>query len=225
MNRSGLNQDRVFLVPPPDKIEYMTFGFRQSVADTFWLRWIQDADTCYAYLDVVKMNPSPQGFMDGSVDDRYYNPRNKHCDNSWGFKMLDTVTKVDERFKMPYLAGTMALSVLVEDFEGASAIFERGLTVYPDDWVINYRAAYHFLFDKQNLTRAAQLLEHAANHGGPDWLRSLAARLYTKTGQLELGLSSLISFRKSYPPGHPGLIELDKRISVLESELKKEKTK
>src|SRR5262249_50094268 len=145
------------------------------------------------------------------------------CDSSWGFKMLDAVTKLDPKFLMPYLAGTMTLSVLVEDYDGASKIFERGLQVYPDDWKLNYRAAYHFLFDKQDLKRAAELLSHSADVGGPFWLRSLAARLYDKIGQLELGISSLMEFRKSYTDGGPGLVELDKRIAAMRAELEKAK--
>lgn len=216
-----------FLAPPPEYIEYMHFGFSSSLADSFWLRWIQDGDRCQFYFGKVQELEATPDIKSAMAKDITFNPRHKMCDNSWGFKMLDAVTKLDSRFKMPYLAGTMSLSVLVEDYEGATALFERGLTVYPDDWSLNYRAAYHFLFDKKDVARAAQLLTHSAEVGGPDWLRSLAARLYTQAGQIELGLAALLNYRKAFEnSSNPkGLAELDKRIADLEAALAKERTK
>lgn len=126
---------------------------------------------------------------------------------------------------MPYMAGAMALSVLVEDYEGATVIFDRGLQEYPNDWKLAYRASYHFLFDKNDLPRAAELLERASKNGGPEWFSSLAARLYTRSGQLELGLANLINYRKAFQEDSPGREDVDKRIAELKAELEREKSK
>jgi hypothetical protein len=211
------------LAPPPEHIELMHFGFASSVADSLWLRWIQDADTCYSYFGPVEKLEVGKA-VSATKDNPLYNPRHKICDSSWGFKMLDAVTKLDPLFKMPYMAGAMALSVLVEDYKGASVIFERGLEAYPDDWQLNYRAAYHFLFDVSDMAKAARLLEQASDRGGPVWLKSLAARLYSKTGQLELGLVTLLAYRKAFKEGAPGIKDVDRRIAELKSELEKEKS-
>lgn len=210
-----------FLAPPPEGLEYFNFGFRGSLADSLWLRWIQDADVCYGYSGlVIDLDPSK------AEKDEFHNPRKRICDNSWGFKMLDAVTKLDPKFVMPYMAGATALSVLVEDYEGASVIFDRGVEVYPNDWQLSYRAAYHFLFDKKDVEKAARLLNASAAHGGPEWLLSLAARLFSRAGQLELGLANLLEYRKSFKDeDHPGLKEVNRRIAEMTAELKKERAK
>ncbi len=180
-----------FLYPPPELIEHFGFGFHESLADSFWLRWIQDSDTCQTYLKPVE-------FFDTDKKaplDTWVSPRHKNCDNSWAFKMLDAVTKLAPKFKMPYQAGAISLSVLTEDYEGASVIFDRGLAAYPNDWNIAYQAAYHEMFDKKNFARASELLVRAHSLGGPAWLPLLAARLVSKEGQIELGIRILENYR------------------------------
>jgi hypothetical protein len=211
--------DYKFLAPPPEHLELFSFGFKESMADSLWLRWIQDSDSCYAYLKPVETLDKEDQEQKKHYDDEFFNPRHKRCDQSWGFKMLDAVTKLDPRFKMPYLAGTMALSVMVEDYEGASVIFDRGLSVYPDDWTLNYRASYHFVFDRHDYAKGASLLAHAAEVGGPFWFKALAARLYSKTGQIELGLNTLLALRKQFEDKPNYTKSLDERIGELRKQM------
>jgi len=205
----------VYLYPPPEYIEHFTFGFRESMSDSFWLRWIQDSDSCQTYLQPVEyLVPEEK-----KPDDRLYNPRYKNCDNSWAYKMLDVVTKLAPKFKMPYLAGGISLSVLTEDFRGATAIFERGLAVYPDDWNIAYRAAYHYLFDLKDQKRAAELLLQAEKNGAPSWVSLLASRLYSEAGQYEVGISVLEGYRAGLKD-EESIKVIDKRIADLREQLR-----
>lgn len=214
--QSDLKKDR-FLIPPPEYIEYFHFGFNESMADSFWLRWVQDVDLCVVYNgEAEKLQPLPQETQDRLT----YVPRYKKCDNSWAFKMLDTVSKLAPRFMMVYVGGATTLSVLIEDYEGASVIFDRGVKTYPNDWTLNYRAAYHFLYDRGDTARAAELLVNAADHGGPVWLKSLASRLYSRAGRAELGLSVLESYRQLVQDNPQALKEVDQRIERLRSDLK-----
>lgn len=204
-----------FLAPPPEHVELFHFGFSESLADSFWLRWIQDADLCQTFkapsliANSIAENP----------DKDLANPRHKVCDQSWGFKMLDAVTKLAPKFEMPYLAGAITLSVLVEDYQGASVIFDRGIAAYPNDWQLLYRAAYHFLYDVNDLQKAAMLLQQAGAHGAPAWLNSLAARLYSKAGQLELGIQALETYLKSLDDKPEAQEEVKKRIAELREKL------
>jgi hypothetical protein len=205
-----------FLAPPPEHIELFAFGFNESMADSFWLRWIQDADYCQTYLAPVK----PVDEAEIAKEDKLIaNPRHRICDTSWAFKMLDTVTKLAPRFKMPYEAGAIALSVLVEDYEGATVLFDRGMKVYPNDWMLAYRAAYHYLYDKKDLPRAAELLTRAGDNGAPVWVKSLAARLYSRSGQIGLGISMLESYRATVKDNEAATREIDKRIHELKAQL------
>jgi len=215
LNEDGQTQeamDRRFYAPPPEYIEHFTLGFRESVADSLWIRWIQDGDQCVLYKGVEEGVPK-------ETHGEFANPRHKICDNSWSFKMLDAVTKTSPRFKMPYEAGAITLSVLAEDYKGSTIIFDRGIAQYPNDWTLLYRAAYHFLYDQGDLEKAAQLLNRAAANGAPEWLRLLAARLYSKTSQIELGLQSLESYRKLVEDKPEALARVDKRIADLRQKL------
>jgi hypothetical protein len=209
---AGSNSQR-FLSPPPEYIEYFTFGFRESMADGFWLRWIQDNDVCQTYLGAQPAQP-----IQGGVG-AFPNPRHKFCDNSWSFKMLDAVTRLAPRFKAPYEVGAIILSVMTEDYEGSKVIFDRGVENYPNDWVILYRAAYHFLFDRQDLPRAAELLTRAERNGGPFWLSLLAARILSKTGQFELGMATLNNLKATIQDNPEQVAEVDKRIAELKRQM------
>lgn len=206
-----------FLNPPPELIEHFHFGFSESMADSLWLRWIQDSDFCQTYMAPVQEGTHYMGADDPRLTK---NPRHRICDNSWGFKMLDAITKLAPRFLMPYEAGGITLAVLIEDYEGATVIFERGIEIYPNDWNLAYRAAYHFLFDKQDLPRAAALLVRAGENGAPEWVKSLAARLYEKSGQLELGVSALEAYKATLSE-EKSIREVNARIQALKERLSK----
>ena len=208
-----------FLAPPPDYIEYFAFGFRGSVADSLWLRWIQDNDVCQTYKG-VEQPTAGLTLLEGFV-----NPRLKVCDNSWSFKMLDAVTRLDPKFKMPYEFGAITLAVLTEDYAGATIIFDRGLAAYPNDWDIVYRAAYHFLFDMSEADKAAGLFERLVKIGAPAWMQLLTARLYSRSGKLEVALATLKQYRESVKDVPDAVKHVDRRIADLEKQLSESKTK
>jgi tetratricopeptide (TPR) repeat protein len=211
-------ESRKYLNPPPDYIEHFAFGFSGSMADILWLRWIQDSDYCQTYgLTAPTAAPAKTDHSD-----IFFNPRAKNCDQSWAFKMLDAVTKLAPKFEMPYLAGAMSLSVLVEDYQGASIIFERGVEQFPQNWMLLYRAAYHFLFDRQDYKRGAELLDRAAKAGAPYWLRFLAARAYSRAGQGEVGLDVLRQYRSTLTD-EAQIKEVDVKIAEIQKNLAAEK--
>lgn len=209
-----------FLSPPPEYIEHFHLGFKESMADSLWLRWIQDSDFCQTYFESKKNEPLADE-RKANDDLLLANPRHKICDSSWGFKMLDAITRLDPRFLMPYMAGAVTLSVLVEDYEGASILFDRGLQYYPNDWKLLYRAAYHYQFDKKDLPKAAATLIRAGENGAPPWVISLASRLYTRAGQIELGISTLEAFKKFAEGNKEAVEKIDKRIAELKAQLDK----
>lgn len=215
---SSSNQAQ-YLHPPPKFIERFTFGFNLVMADSLWLRWIQESDTCQTYAGLSFASKSEVDTKkDMDSDALTFNPRHKVCDNSWGFFMLDAITRLDPKFQMAYEGGATILSVLVEDYEGATVLYERGLKAYPDDWHLAYMAAYHFLFDLHDIPRAASLLERAGDLGGPPWLKSLASRLYTRLGQLELGISTLETYRKTLSDPDQ-ITKVDERLRKLREQL------
>ncbi len=138
------------------------------------------------------------------------NQNQKVCKSGWLFHMLDAVTELAPKFRAVYTMGATSLSVVLNDYEGASRLYTKGVKQFPGDWKLPYHAAYHFMFDKQDLARAADMLKLAAENGAPPWVHSLAARAYTATGQGELAIRTLLAFRE-YTSGDLRK-EVDQRI-------------
>lgn len=156
------------LIAPPPMIEHMTFGFQEVTADMLWIRSLQDFDYCE--------NQVAENTCQG---------------NSWLFRMLDAVTNLSPNFRIPYAAGGLALTVIISDYEGATKIFDKGVKAFPNDWPILYRAAYHYMYEVKDNKRAAELLIQAGDNGAPKWVYTLAGRLYSDSGNIELAQSLL----------------------------------
>lgn len=154
------------ILPPPQGLENIHFGFSEVLSDSLWLTYIQHVWNCQ---------------------------HKKLCYENWGYRVLDGITLLSPEFKSPYIHGATMLSVLLDDDFGAKEIFDRGLIQYPEDWLLNYRAGYHYLVELNNDTRAADLLSKASENGAPYWTKSLAARLYERSGNLEISEALILS--------------------------------
>lgn len=202
-------EHNVRLIPPPvENIERMSFGYNDLFADSLWLRAIQNLDDCKLMgLDPEAFSPEfrPQKLEDAKRDENLAKidasviaavtsesqRRKGSCAHGWSFQMLDGATRLAPRFDTIYRFGATNLAVVIDDFEGASILFDRGVKNLPEDWVISYRAAYHFLFNIRDFAKAAALLEQAHRAGAPLWLQSLSARLYTQAGQAQMAIRLL----------------------------------
>ncbi len=168
-------------VPPPLEIKHFSFGYKESIADSLWIRFIQDMDEC------------------GEFENQKNTNKKKSCNMGWGYRMLDAISELAPRFESVYLTGATVLSVVGNDAKGAEAIFDKGIKVFPGDWSISYRAGYHYLVEMKDYKKAAEALKLAAENGAPSWVYSLAGRLYTQTGQALLTKTMLESFLKRNP--------------------------
>ena len=187
-------------VPPPKNLEYFSFGYRDSIADSLWIRWIQDMEVCGKPKIKRKEFDKKYGIKNlglkvGKVKVDYL--KKDVCDKGWSYLMLDAITDLSPRFEIPYSAGGNSLSVIVDDHEGARLIYEKGLKLLKDNWRIRFVAAYLYLYELQTPKKAAELLFEAAKKGAPSWTYSLASRLFKKTGQIELGIISLTNHLKN----------------------------
>lgn len=163
-----LDDSPKMLIAPPPMIEHLTFGYSEIAADAMWIRAVQDFDYC-----------------DSQVSE------NICRNNSWLYQMLDAITNLSPHFRIPYAAGALALTVIISDIEGATKIFDKGVKAFPNDWPILYRAAYHYMYEVKDNKRAAGLLIQAGKNGAPPWVFTLAGRLYSDAGSLELAESVL----------------------------------
>lgn len=159
------------LIPPPPHVELFSFGYRDSMADIFWLRVLQDIHIC-------------ENAKSGMAHQAGQLPQDEPmCRLGWVFKMTDTITTLAPNWKLPYSVGALMLSVVVDDREGATQIFEKGIAKFPTDYNLLYNASYHYIWEEKKPERAAELLLTAAQNGGPGWFYSLAGKLYSQSGK------------------------------------------
>lgn len=170
-NQSGIKASLIHPLPYMDKL---SFGYQEVLADSMWIRSVQDLDYCEEKIS-----------------------QNLCRNQGWLFQMLDTVTNLSPHFRLPYAAGALALTVIISDIDGATKLFEKGVRAFPNDWPILYRAAYHFLYEVKDKKRAAELLIQAGQNGAPSWVFSLAGRLYSDSGHLELAENLLREMEQS----------------------------
>jgi len=190
-------KEEVKVLPPPAGVENLHFGFKESMADLLWLDFIQHAYDCSKYKD----------------------PNGEHCPERWGYRTLKTASMLAPKLKALYKFGAVKLSVLLDDHEGAADLFDVGLKEYSDDWILNYRAAYLYLEEINNPEKAAVLMMKAADTGAPFWTRSLASRLYDRSGKLELSMRVLEDLYKTAEEG-PWKEDLANRIGELAKKLR-----
>lgn len=180
------------LLSPPQMIERLSFGYSESMADMLWIRSIQDFDYCEQTI-----------------------AKNICKNDSWLYKMLDAVTNLAPQFRIPYAVGSLALTVIITDVDGATKIFEKGVKAFPKDWPILYRAAYHYLYEVKDKKRAAELLIQAGQNGAPPWVFTLAGRLYSDDGHLDLAKALLNEMKQTKQDSH--LIErLEEKIKSMQ---------
>lgn len=196
-------------IPPPLVFKYFHFGYRETMADLFWIRVVQDFSVC------EKAAESTAGLVSGSGAIAV-------CDKGWVFRMLDLITDLAPRFRMPYFYGATNLSVLVNDPQGAKIIFDKGVKQCPDVWDIAYRAAYHYMIVLKDKETAAKLLLQAGRNGAPPWVYSLAGRLMTEEGKAFLAKSVLLDLLKADPDG-PAAASIKRRLKLIDEELAKSK--
>ena len=156
--KSSLGETREKVLPPPEGLILVHFGFNEIISDLLWLTYIQHSWDCY---------------------------KAKLCYQDWGYRVLDQASQLAPRFKALYVWGATGLSIMLDDDYGAKVIFDRGLEQYPKDWVLNYRAGYHYMIELEDNKTAARLLNVSSENGAPFWTKSLAARLYERSGEFE----------------------------------------
>lgn len=161
-------------VAPPKQLVHFHFGFNHIMADSLWIRSLQDTSYCD--------NPLSEKVCKG---------------RSWLFHIFDVITDLDPHFQIVYRIGGLVLSVIISDIDGATALFDKGVKLYPTDWRLTYRAAYHAIYEENNKAKAGELLKLAAQNGAPPWVYSLAGRMWVDSGHDELAQALLKEMKEN----------------------------
>jgi tetratricopeptide (TPR) repeat protein len=193
------------LLLPPSQLKYFTFGYNESIADSLWMRLLQDIDACHSATDPLSKIKTPSS-----------------CKDSWSGAMLLSVIELAPKFRIPYFAGATILSIIVGDAANASQVYEKGLKQFPNDWQLSFRAAYHYLYEDKKPERAAELLTLAGQNGAPSWVYALAGHLYSEAGRAVLAKSVLEQALKENPDAR-GAERIKMRLKEVDEVLAKAK--
>lgn len=177
-------------IGPSKNIKKFTFGYDDALSAAFWVRVVQDFHICDQNSEKT-LYPTFTGEQNVLDEILTRDLPNSTCEKGWVFQMLDVISDLDPTFRAVYLDGATMLSVMVDDREGASKIFEKGIEQFPNDWEVLYPAAYHQLFEMQNQEKAEKLMFRAAEAGAPAWTYSLAAKLSSRSGRAAMALGVL----------------------------------
>ena len=104
--------------------------------------------------------------------------------NSWMYVRFDHITKLEPKFLAAYIFGGQYLSIIKDDDLGAEEIYKRGLQYYPDDYDLNYNAAFHFLYELGKTDEALKSYKKIQYHKyAPYYISTIVARLEKKEGR------------------------------------------
>ena len=183
-------------ITPPNEIQYVTAGFKEQAADSFWMRAIQDTHYCEKQLAT------------------------NVCKNkSWFYNLIELVTDLSPDFSESYYYGGLSLTIFIGDQKGATLIFDKATAHFKYDWPMLYLAGYHALFEEKNRLKAARLYLRAADNGAPSWVRLSAAKLAGSENDLEFAKNVLDQLIKQ--EAEPLWIEgLRKKIEDFEKQKK-----
>lgn len=164
----------------PTLFKAMTVGHWPVAVDWLWIRAIQDPAIMH-----VQVGKHAAFFYD-----------------------MDLGSDLDPGFSDFYNHGATLLSIIRNDNEGALILLNKGnrfrkeqLSQYPASfqeeywyrsWWIPLTMGYIYMYEVQDLPKAAQAIKEAAEiSGSPEYLDSLQQRLQSREGQYEVGLRVL----------------------------------
>ena len=183
---------------PPEVIKYFTFGYDDIYADLLWVRYIQNSDFCSFEKGIP--------VYDGKTK---YN-----CHKGWAYHMANAITELAPRFKRPYITSSVMMGIIMGDKEGARLILDKAVKSFPNEWDVFFHAGHHYLLELNQPSVAADLLLNAAKKGGPYWLYSLSAKLYSESGRTDVAEQMMVKMIEDDPDG-PFVKTYERRLSEI----------
>lgn len=137
-----------------DLIRFSLAGYKRLSADILWITTLLESDT-----------------------GQY---KNKDL-NNWMYMRFNSILELDPKFLIGYQFGAQYLSIIKDDLLGAEKIFEKGLSIYPDNYFLNYNAGFLYAFELNKPAKAIRAYERIlAFPQAPAFLPSLISKLRFK---------------------------------------------
>lgn len=114
--------------------------------------------------------------------------------NSWMFLRFNTISILEPNFYENYAFGGPYLSIVKDDINGASIIYDKGLSSFPDDYKLLRDAGFHYYFEATDYVKAKIIYERLAKKPNLHPLvLSALARLESTSGNKELAYEIILS--------------------------------
>jgi hypothetical protein len=84
--------------------------------------------------------------------------------NSWMFRRFKSISILEPYFYENYAFGGPYLSIIKDDLEGASTIYNTGISYFPNDYTLLRDAGFHFYFEVGDLPRSFQIYSALKNN-------------------------------------------------------------
>jgi hypothetical protein len=121
--------------------------------------------------------------------------------NSWMFLRFKTITLLEPKFYQVYSFGAQYLSIIKDDLEGATFLYERGLHFYPEDYAILRDSAFHFHFEVQDFSKSLPILRTLSKNPKTSAIMiSTLARLEKDAGNTDSAYEMLKTKLANIPP-------------------------
>ena len=169
------------------------FGFRNVLADVFWLEAVQV---------VGNKDLSPADY------DRLY-------------ELLDVVANFDPKFEIPYFLGGLVLGQSPEHARKALLVLKRGREQYPAEWRFPFYIGFTHYFSLGEVAAGGEAMAKAARlPGSPAYLAGLASRMLSEAREPEAALRLLEPIvRQENDPARRAVLERRIREVTVERDL------
>ncbi|GAB4017149.1 MAG: hypothetical protein Fur0010_17560 [Bdellovibrio sp.] len=142
--------------------------------------------------------------------------------NSWMYYRFENISELDPYFFNNYLDGGLYLSVIKDDVIGAEKIYEKGLTLFPHDYWLNFYSGFNHYFELGQTAMAIQrfkkILYHPITYRKYFFISSLTVRMQSEEGNLEDSLIALQYLLKA-EQDESKILKLKKMIYSTQAEI------
>ena len=172
---------------------YFNLGQKRLLASLYWIATILESD----------------------VD--HYKDRDL---NSWMFIRFNTISLLEPKFYENYNFGGPYLSVIKDDLQGASILYQKGLQHYPDDYSLLLNSGFHYYFELRDIDTAYPILRRLRNNPKtPQYMISSLARIESKRGNLMDSFLILKEYKTRFEEGSIISNKINEQLYSLKAEM------
>lgn len=151
---------------------YVNFGQKRLISSLLWIATILESDH------------------------EHYQKRDL---NSWMFLRFRSISELEPKFYENYAFSGPYLSVIKDDLEGATYMYNKGLSHYPDDYYLLNQASFHFYYEKQDLKKSYEILKKLNKTNKASALvKTALSRIEADRGDLVKAFEILSDFQKTF---------------------------